>query len=58
MKKIIAEKIASMMNDTAKKRALDMFYEKNKDKENIRELIKEMQDYLDYNYNPITKEYD
>lgn len=48
MKKEIAKKIVSMMNNDAKRKAIQMFYDKHKDNPNIDRLMEEMRGYLNY----------
>ena len=55
MKEQIAKKIVSLMNDGAKKKAIQMFYEKNKDNPDIDKLLKDMKDYLDYHEEEVPK---
>ena len=55
MKEQIARKIANLMNVEQKKEAIQKFYEINKDKENIDELVKEMKKMLGYEGKDVPK---
>lgn len=52
---MIAKKIAGLMNDTAKRQAIQMFYDKNKDKPDIEKLLKDMKEYLGYEGKDVPK---
>lgn len=55
MKEMIAKKIAGLMNDNAKKKAIQMFYDKNKDNPDIDKLLKKMKEYLGYDGEDVPK---
>lgn len=55
MKEMIAKKIAGLMNDTAKRNAIQMFYDKNKDNPEIDKLLKDIRDYIDYHKEDVPK---